>query len=393
MNEGWIVKNNDVWSVGNTGLLENKEYLDANIYVPEPTIFGVNLVKTFDRFNFDYKVYGVESAFINRVVKTYKFSTDNLGILLNGYKGTGKTVTAKLICNALNLPVIILKTTDNGVIEFINSIRQDIVIFIDEYEKVFSQGSSLLTIMDGVETSEFRRVFILTTNSLSIENNLIDRPSRIRYLKRYENIEPSVIKEVVDDLLVNKEHEVDTINYICSLALVTIDIIKAVIIEVNIHDEPPSEFEDVFNALKIKNMFKVTLFKDNTSAILLSQTVVSTNPSFLRVNDSVYFNNEYFGSVKKVLGNNKFEVLIRFNVDRYGDVVGDDVKGENIVISINETNGFNNTFIGDEIFADKLKNKPIVLNKELIDFLNKINPSFTNYKLADNTDEDSDDEF
>lgn len=270
------------------------------------------------------------------------------------------------------------------------------MIFIDEYEKVFSQGSSLLTIMDGVETSEFRRVFILTTNSLSIENNLIDRPSRIRYLKRYENIEPSVIKEVVDDLLVNKEHEVDTINYICSLALVTIDIIKAVIIEVNIHDEPPSEFEDVFNALKIKNMFKVTLFKDNTSAILLSQTVVSTNPSFLRVGDSLYFNNAFFGRVKKVLGNNKFEVSIRFNVDRYGDAVDavdGDMKGEEIVISIDETNGFNNTFIGDEIFAGKLKNKPIVLNKELVDFLNKINPSFTNYKLADNTDEDSDDEF
>jgi len=48
------------------------------------------LSKVADNFTFDYKLYGLETDFINRVIKTYN-ATDNgnLGILLNGLKGTG----------------------------------------------------------------------------------------------------------------------------------------------------------------------------------------------------------------------------------------------------------------------------------------------------------------
>ena len=48
------------------------------------------LSKVADNFTFDYKLYGLESELIRRILKTYN-ATDhgNLGILLNGLKGTG----------------------------------------------------------------------------------------------------------------------------------------------------------------------------------------------------------------------------------------------------------------------------------------------------------------
>jgi SpoVK/Ycf46/Vps4 family AAA+-type ATPase len=398
----WIVNDGKTWSEGESKSVENKPYLEANVYVPEETIFGVNLVHTFDKFTFDYKIYGVESKFIDRVVKTYQNTKENLGILLNGYKGTGKTVTAKQICNKLNLPVIILKVTTKSVIDFINSINQDIIIFVDEYEKIFQDNSSLLTVMDGVESSEFRRVFIFTTNSLGIDTNLIDRPSRIRYMKSYRNIEPSTIKEVVDDLLIHKEHEIETINYITSLYLITIDIIKAVIMEVNIHNESPSNFEDVFNAEKISNRFKVTLFQDSASVVLMDQVTLNAIPKNYRVRNSVYINGVYFGQITKILGNDQFEILVKFNVDDYGDMIDDedeDVNEAIITVKFEQTVGVNSAFMGDNTFDGKIDKKKVSLDQEFVAFLRKINPSFSDYDLKENakmteySDEDSEDDF
>ena len=47
------------------------------------------LLKNSDGFTFNYKLYGLESDLINRVIKTYDATNGHLGVLLNGLKGTG----------------------------------------------------------------------------------------------------------------------------------------------------------------------------------------------------------------------------------------------------------------------------------------------------------------
>lgn len=42
-----------------------------------------------DKFNFDFKIYGMESKLIEHIMKTFNNTTGNLGILFNGSKGTG----------------------------------------------------------------------------------------------------------------------------------------------------------------------------------------------------------------------------------------------------------------------------------------------------------------
>lgn len=202
---------------------------------------GFYLEYVMSEFVFDYKIYGLQEDFINHVIKTYnEAQTGNLGILLNGTKGTGKTVAAKMIANRLHLPVIIVQNMGQEMnLQMMNylstEINFDCVFFFDEYEKTFDKDTTILSFMDGVYNSESRKVFLLTTNTLSIDRNLIGRPSRILYLKKFGNLEIEAASEFLDDTLNNKEYKQEVLEFINLLNISTIDILKSVVKEINIH--------------------------------------------------------------------------------------------------------------------------------------------------------------
>ena len=100
-------------------------------------------------YEFGYKIYGLEQGFIQRVVKTFELRADGVGVMLTGLKGTGKTVTAKLIANAVELPVIVVTEIFQGLEEWLSQIRQPVVLFFDELEKMEGRSEDLLTLMDG----------------------------------------------------------------------------------------------------------------------------------------------------------------------------------------------------------------------------------------------------
>lgn len=209
-----------------------------------------------DAFHFDYKIYGIESKLITHIMKTFNNTTSNLGILFNGTKGTGKTLTAKIIANKTNLPVILINAPYSDLSNFISKIQCPVVLFFDEFEKNFdtNQGEDkeLLSIMDGVYNSPYRRVFLLTTNKLYINDNFIGRPSRIRYRKYFGNLSPEVIIEYLDDNLLYKDRKKEIIDFIDSLTISTIDILKSIVEEVNIHNCPISEFKSFINVESAK---------------------------------------------------------------------------------------------------------------------------------------------
>jgi len=247
MNNQWVQSANNFFI---REVSQNVEKLKPAIYKLEqnPVSGELYLSQVLDKYEFPYKVYGIESKFIDRVEKTYNNTIGNLGILLNGTKGTGKTVTAKQICNRLGLPVIIIYQRFDGIPNFINDIQQNVVVFVDEFEKIYmDRDHSVLTIMDGAMDNGFRKVFLLTTNELYINENMIQRPGRIRYLKTYKDLSIDVITEIVDDKLIHTELREVTIDFISQLETITVDIVKAVIDEVNIHNEDPKLFKDIFN--------------------------------------------------------------------------------------------------------------------------------------------------
>jgi len=272
---------------------------------------GFYLEKMDDKFDFQHKIYGVETELINRVKKTYVNTNRNLGILLNGVKGTGKTVTSKLIANEIGIPVLVVQHAFAGLVDFINSIKQDVIIFIDEYEKIFEERHTLLTIMDGVLSNEYRKFFILTTNETYINDNLLQRPGRIRYFKTFGNLKPNVVNEIVDDFLVHKHLKKDVVRFVSSLELITIDIVKSIVEEVNIHEESPEMFKDIFNCKKISGRYNVYELKPNVlsttgfdetklfEAVKLNRNDFTTGDDL--VGNSFYVDGDYYARIKKVI--------------------------------------------------------------------------------------------
>jgi Cdc6-like AAA superfamily ATPase len=249
--------------------------LPAGVYVLNKSMFGFYLDRIEEKFEFGHKLYGLETSLIERVIKTWNSTNKNLGVLLNGLKGTGKTVTAKVICNRLNLPVILVNENPDGggIPDYLNEIEQDVIVMMDEYEKVFGEDSELLTVMDGVLTSSSRKLFMLTTNNTYINENLLQRPSRIRYQKTFKDLSPEIIEEIVDDLLKYKKHKGELLSAISNLEVITIDVVKSIIEEVNIHNESPSVFMDVFNVKKITGKYTVTKLTETKGGEVIEEVL------------------------------------------------------------------------------------------------------------------------
>ncbi len=280
--------------------------LDNAVYTVEITQMGeFYLERQEERFDFPYKVYGLESKLIQRTLKTYKATTGNMGLLLNGIKGTGKTVTSKILANELNMPVILISKYIPGAHFFLNTIEQDVTIFIDEYEKVYEEDSEMLAIMDGALNSEHRRVFLLTTNKLYVNENLLQRPSRIRYLKTFQDLTPEITEEIVNDCLIHKQFKADIMKFIANLEIITVDIVKAVVSEVNIHEEAPLNFKDVFNVKKITGKYDVSIVDLTGVAIPFKKNVTINPRNFDEPDQYLGYNfmvgNEHLGRITEIL--------------------------------------------------------------------------------------------
>jgi len=316
---------NNVWSQRGSSFIPEEithqvQKLPVGIYKVQehPALKFLYLDRVQDSFPFPYKVYGIERPFIDRVKKSYENTTGNFGVLLNGMKGTGKTVTAEIICNEMNLPVIIIPRHYDSIVSFLNNIQQDVIVFIDEFEKIYDRyQNSLLTIMDGAMKTKHRIFFLLTTNETRIDSNLLQRPSRIRYVKMFSDMKLEVIMEVVDDLLKHKHHRESAIKMISEMPIITMDLVKAVINEINIHDEDPYEFREIFNVhadrSELYNIFEI---KDGER--LEIKTFATISPSWLSeysVGEDFEINGRPIGYIKSVLSSRQLLVAEREDED------------------------------------------------------------------------------
>lgn len=239
----WIQDGN-TFVKGSATTKAHPEGLPKGIYEVKESMTGYYLNRLGDSFVFNYKLYGINSEFIDHFVKTYNNTTGNLGVLFNGIKGTGKTVTAEEICNRIGLPVIIVKSCKevNDMLKFLaTQINFDCIFFFDEYEKEFRESSSVLSFMDGVHNSQYRKIFLLTTNELEINNNLLGRPSRIRYVRSFGNLPEETTLELLNDILIDKDAIEPVLDLIRQMQIITVDLVKALAQEVNIHGKDKIE--------------------------------------------------------------------------------------------------------------------------------------------------------
>ena len=245
-----IIQNNNVFTIGSfTGSYDK---LPVGTY----RLAQNNLTREFylnktEDFKIPHKLYG-ETKHIDRILNTFQNSNKNLGVLLAGTKGTGKSIDAKRICLQSNLPVIIIDQAfdDIDILNFFsNPHLGSCVILIDEYEKLYGNDISdtlILQLLDGAINS--KHLFILTVNSLSSLNvNLINRPSRIRYRKIYTGLSLDVINEVLDSELLNLKWKQEVLDVLDKFSDITFDILMSLISEINTYDESPVECAKLMN--------------------------------------------------------------------------------------------------------------------------------------------------
>lgn len=205
------------------------------------------------------KIYDFDKDFRAIVLKSFRQSSNKTtGILLKGYKGQGKSVIAKQLAIEAELPIIVMtskvpKTID--IPSFLNQIQQDVVLFIDEFEKLFDKidhndnkfqtQEAFLTVLDGVMSSPHKRLVILTTND-EVNDKFVNRPSRIRYYKDYNFMKKELFHAILNDKLNNKKFKKDLEENL-DVASTTIDILTSIIDEINIQNKPYSSFKEFFN--------------------------------------------------------------------------------------------------------------------------------------------------
>ena len=196
-------------------------------------------------FSLPKKMYGNPEVLAQRYLKSFEVSDKNVGVLLTGTKGTGKSVLAKLICQMSEYPVISIagEYDGNSLNSFFANVHQPVIVFIDEYEKVFNHQESqesLLSLFDG--TNSGKKLWLLTSNRRDkVSEYMLNRPGRIRYIKHYDTLEQEIIDEIIDDTLVNKANRDDLNRVLSIINTVSMDIVTSRIHEMNVFDETAKE--------------------------------------------------------------------------------------------------------------------------------------------------------
>ena len=282
---------------------------------------GFSLVK-IDNITINEKIYGLHQTKINKVIKSFSLMERNLGIILSGDKGIGKSLFAKLLMEKgifLGYPVIIVNNYIPGISTFINSIKQEIFIFFDEFDKTFSnsekdEGSladpqtEMLSLFDG--TSIGKKLFVITCNSLNKLNDyLVNRPGRFHYHFRFDYPSSEDITNYLSDNGVTKE-EINKViafslkiklNYDC-LRAIAFELIQGQSFEdaildlniVNLYDEEYSlkiHFNDNF---VIKTFQRMDLFSDDERELYIedpNDIYVDLGKLTFIPSDSIYDNN------------------------------------------------------------------------------------------------------
>lgn len=237
-----IIKSGNVLSLANVDQVKATLPLGTyNLqYIP---MAEFKLIQTED-FKLPPKIYG-DLSLVERAITVYKHRSRNFGLLLSGLRGAGKSLLMKKIALDLHQPVIIVNQSfedhSDEFIEFLtDKALGDCTILFDEFEKRFSREDvTPLTLMDGpYNTHHF---FILTVNTTYINENLLNRPGRIYYRKVYCGLNDEMVREVGEDLLLDKKYLDDLVATCQDIRDLSFDMLISLINDVNLFDETPKE--------------------------------------------------------------------------------------------------------------------------------------------------------
>ena len=230
-------------------------------YDPETRIFS--LLETHDFEIPETKIYGQHLDIVKKVLNSMDKMNRNLGVILSGDKGIGKSLFSKCLglkARKKGIPVILVNEYHEGIANFLEEIEQTVMILFDEYDKTFDEKkhncqAEMLSLFDGVSAG--KKLFVITCNEIqSLSQYLINRPGRFHYHFRFLYPTADEIRDYMEDKL-DKQYYDEIENVIAFSVRMNLnyDCLRSIAFELN----NGLKFQQAINDL---NIIRISQYKN-----------------------------------------------------------------------------------------------------------------------------------
>lgn len=230
-------------------------------YDPETRIFS--LLEAHDFEIPETKIYGQHLDKVKKVLNSMDKMNRNLGVILSGDKGIGKSLFSKCLglkARKKGIPVILVNEYHEGIANFLEEIEQTVMILFDEYDKTFDEKkhncqAEMLSLFDGVSAG--KKLFVITCNEIqSLSQYLINRPGRFHYHFRFLYPTADEIRDYMEDKL-DKQYYDEIENVIAFSVRMNLnyDCLRSIAFELN----TGSKFQEAINDL---NIIRISQYKN-----------------------------------------------------------------------------------------------------------------------------------
>ena len=230
-------------------------------YDPETIIFS--LLEAHDFEIPETKIYGQHLDKVKKVLNSMDKMNRNLGVILSGDKGIGKSLFSKCLglkARKKGIPVILVNEYHEGIANFLEEIEQTVMILFDEYDKTFDEKkhncqAEMLSLFDGVSAG--KKLFVITCNEIqSLSQYLINRPGRFHYHFRFLYPTADEIRDYMEDKL-DKQYYDEIENVIAFSVRMNLnyDCLRSIAFELN----NGLKFQEAINDL---NIIRISQYKN-----------------------------------------------------------------------------------------------------------------------------------
>lgn len=283
-----IISNGETFSIYSDNLHTYNELPPQAYTVRFEQMKGFFLEK-FNDIEITEKIYGVHISKVEKVLRSFEQFQRNLGVILSGDKGIGKSLFAKMLsieAVKIGIPLIIVDRYYSGIAAYLQSIDQKVMVLFDEFDKTYgeikeregcaSPQTELLTLFDGISTG--KKLFVITCNDLHKLNDfLVNRPGRFHYHFRFGYPNAAEVEEYLRDKLPEEMYgEIPQIIDFSRKVNLNYDSLRAIAFEVSYGSRFSNAIEDL-NIINFNEYMRYNLVLRFTNGETLSAKNVGIN--------------------------------------------------------------------------------------------------------------------